>query len=261
MKLFNKYFLLAVASCCFFTACSDDDDYKSGAPSNSNGDNVYFSAENEANLAIGVDQNEFTVTIERSNTGSAQSIPLRTATPHDTVFAVPASVDFAAGEASKEITITTTNRMRMFKSYFLSIVIPEEYTQQYGETEVFPRLELNVVKEDYVTYATGTYTAGFFNNQSWTTALEFSEILQLYRFGSCWIDGTDVTFTWDGGNNIVVEGGERFPTGYVHASYGAVNATPLEVSYNASSRTLSFVYEWTVSAGTFGAYLDTFVMN
>ena len=32
MKLFNKYFLLAVASCCLFTACSDDDDYTPGSP-------------------------------------------------------------------------------------------------------------------------------------------------------------------------------------------------------------------------------------
>ena len=47
MKLFNKYLLLAVA-CCLFTACSDDDDYTPGSPANASGDNVYFSAENEA---------------------------------------------------------------------------------------------------------------------------------------------------------------------------------------------------------------------
>ena len=246
MKLFNKYFLLAVASCCLFTACSDDDDYTPGSPANTSGDNVYFSAENEAVPALGVDESEFTVTIERTNTGSAQSIPLKVATPHDSIFTVPASVDFASGEGKKTITIKTTDKMRMFKSYALSIVIPEEYTQQYAETTVYPRIELNVIKEDYQPYATGTYSAGFFE-ESWEATLEYSEILDQYRFASCWMEGYDVLFAWNGAK-VVINGSQKFASGYVHSSYGMVSVTPGSCSYDASSKTFSFVYEWTVSA-------------
>ena len=259
MKLFNKYFLMAVASCCLFTACSDDDDYTPGSPANTSGDNVYFSAENKAAPALGVDESEFTVTIERTNTGSAQSIPLKVATPHDSIFTVPASVDFASGEGEKTITIKTTDKMRMFKSYALSIVISEEYTQQYAETTVYPRIELNVIKEDYKPYATGMYNAGFFE-ESWEATLEYSEILNQYRFASCWMEGYDVLFAWDGAK-VVVNGGQKFASGYVHSSYGMVSVTPGSCSYDASSKIFSFVYEWTVSAGTFGESLDTFTIK
>lgn len=257
MKLFNRYFLLAVASCCLLTACGDDDDYMPGSPANTSGDNVYFSAENEASLALGVDESEFTVTIERSNTGSAQSIPLRAVSPYDDIFTVPVSVDFASGEASKTIVIKTSDKMKMFKSYALSIAIPEEYTQQYAETTVYPRIELNVIKEDYQPYVTGTYTAGFFE-ESWDATLEYSEILDQYRFASCWMKGYDVLFTWEGAK-VVVNGGQKFASGYVHSNYGMVSVTPVGCSYDEGSKTFSFVYEWTVSAGTFGENLDTFI--
>lgn len=45
----------------------------------------------------------------------------------------------------------------LLAGYALSIVIPEEYTHQYAETSIYPRIELNVIKEDYKPYATGTY--------------------------------------------------------------------------------------------------------
>lgn len=257
MKLVHKYFLLTVVSCCLFTACSDDDDYTSGAPSNTNGDNVYFSADNESALALGVDESEFAVIIERNNTGSAQSIPLKTGTPYGDIFIVPTSVDFASGEKSKTITVKTSDKMEMFKNYALSITIPEEYTQQYAETKVYPRIELNIKKEDYKPYATGEYTAGFFE-ESWDATLEYSEILKLYRFSSCWVNGYDVTFTWDGGAKLEVNKGKKLTSGYIHSSYGMVSATPGVCNYDASSKTFSFIYEWTVSAGTFGEALDTF---
>lgn len=257
MKIFHKYFLLAVVSCCLFTACSDDEDYTPGTPSNANGDNVYFSADNEATLALGVDESEFTMTIERSNAGAAQSIPLKVATPHDSIFTVPVTVDFASGEGSKVIIIKTSDKMRMFKKYALSITIPEEYTQQYAETTTYPRMELNITKEDYKPYATGLYTSGYFE-ELWDATLEYSEILNLYRFPSCWVKGYDVTFAWDGSEKVKVNNGNKFVTGYIHASYGMVSATPGLCSYDASSKTFSFIYEWTVSAGTFGEIPDTF---
>lgn len=258
MKLFNRYFLLAVASCCIFTACSNNDDYVSGSAANS-GENIYFAASNESSPVLATDENTFSITVERSNGTAAESIPLIVATPHDSIFTVPATVDFASGETSKTITITASAKMRMFKTYALSLAIPEAYTHQYAETEVYPRMELSVLKEDYQPYANGTYTCGFFGD-SWEAELEYSPILNLYRFSGCWMPGYDVTFTWDGGASITVNGGEAITTGYVHSRYGMVSATPIkdECGYDTDSKLFTFGYTWTVSAGPFGDYADYF---
>jgi len=132
-----------------------------------------------------------------------------------------------------------------------------EYTQQYAETDVYPRMELNVVKEDYEPYATGLFSSEFFEEE-WEAVLEYSAILDLYRFSSCWMNGYDVTFSWDGGDNIVVNGGESLPTGFMDSGYGMVNVTPVNAAYNASAKTLMFAYEWTVSGGSFGVYVASF---
>lgn len=258
MKLFSIKNLLLIASCFAIVACSDDDKYSPGSPTNTNGDNIYFSADNSAALALGTSDNEFTVVVQRAKTTGSQTVPLMVATPHDTIFSVPASVEFAEGEGQKAITVTVSNKMVMFKKYALSIAIPEEYTEQYAEQNVFPRYEAMVIKEDYQPYATGVYGAGFFG-QSWTTVLEYSEILDLYRFSNCWVEGYDVTFKWDGSSEVGLSG--KITTGYVHSTYGMVSATPIECSYDAGKKMFSFLYEWTVSAGTFGEDLDTFTMN
>lgn len=257
MKLFNNYFLLTILLGCFFTACSDSDEYTPGAPANT-GENVYFAETNESTPVLGTDDNEFSVIVSRTNGTSAESVPLIVVTPHDSIFTVPSTVDFASGETSKNVVIKTSDKMRMFKEYALSIAVPEEYTHQYVETTVYPRMELVVLKEDYKPYAKGMYTSEFFGD-AWEMELEYSPILDLYRFSDCWVEGYDVTFSWNN-TTVAVNGNTALATGYMHPDYGMVNATPIEdgCGYDETDRMFTFSYTWTVSAGSFGDYADYF---
>ncbi|MFT3739360.1 MAG: hypothetical protein QM786_11425 [Breznakibacter sp.] len=262
MKMFNKILLLSLTVLMAgFVSCNEDDDYSytPGETTNKNGDNIYFASDNESSPILGVDDAEFKITVTRDNSTNAQTIPLEAKTAYDGVFTVPSSVSFDAGVGSVEITIGVTEKMQAFKSYLLEIIIPEEYTSQYEDQAVYPRVELNVLKEDFKPYAVGTYDSDFFGD-SWSAVLEYSEMLDEYRFSDCWISGYDVTFSWNGGSSVIM-GESVFITGYVHSSYGMVSATPVESSYDDSSKMFTFLYKWTVSAGSFGNYADTYTIQ
>ena len=43
-------------------------------------------------------------------------------------------------------------------------------------------------------------------------------------------------------------------TGYVHSVYGMVSVTDTGSSYDASTKTFTFAFKWTVALGSFGVY-------
>lgn len=131
MKIFNKYFLMIVASCCLFTACGDDDDYKAGAPAEGQG--VFFS--NTASSKINLDSKatSFDVKIGRSITGSATTVEL---TVEDTSgkFTIPTSVSFAADAEMATLTIGYNPEELEYDAYakITLSVKGEENTTPYG---------------------------------------------------------------------------------------------------------------------------------
>lgn len=83
----------------------------------------------------------------------------------------------------------------MFTTYLLSIAINPSFTTPYAESDVYPRAELNIVKEDYKPYATGTYYPEFWEDDEGNLletdlTMEYSEILDSYRLSKCWGEGT-----------------------------------------------------------------------
>lgn len=252
--------LVACTLCIAFTACSDDDDYTAGALSNTEGYNVYFAAENTSGVVLGLSDMEFTVTVSRSKTDVAENVPLTTSTVYNGIFIVPGSVSFSAGEADQDIVIKVTNQMQSFKKYALTILIDEAHTLQYKDQAVYPRLELTILKEDYEPYAEGTYYSDFFEEE-WPAILEYSELQNKYRFSNCWLeDGYDLIFAWDGANTIKMDS-DKVETGYVDPSNGMVTANFGACTYNSSKQMFTFDIEWTVSAGSYGEYPDTFTIT
>ena len=101
MKIFNKYFLLVVVSCCMFTACSEDD-YTPGAPAEGQG--FFFPNTISTTVALDSKATSFQVNVYRSVTGDAATANIVTNDPSGKLT-VPASVSFAADAATTTLTI------------------------------------------------------------------------------------------------------------------------------------------------------------
>ena len=268
MKL-NKLFLmtgLAVMSL-MAASCSDDDDWSAGAPSNAQGLNVYIGSSN--NIALPVDGNTFEVTYVRNNTSGALTIPVNFNTGTPEIFtSVPSQVTFNDGEEEATITITCVNEMKMFKTYKATISIDEQYTTQYADTTAnCPRAELNIVKEDYKPFKTGTYYSQFNEAEVANSVLEFSEILKCYRIK---IDDEAMahtfTFTVDDENNITINE-PSISQGWAYPGYGDVYAQPAADKasmFDPDDNAYYFGFKYVIPAagvGFSGSYYDAFVVS
>ena len=253
-NIFNILLLgLMVTTVC---SCNDEIEYSPGEPSPFAESKVFFSKDNAYDLILGVYDTEVTFFLERTDASSALSVPLEASGYDQNVFTVPASVEFAAGETKKEVKIQVKN-MEVFTDYSLKkIAIPSELVNPYKD---FSAISLNVLKEDYVPFAKGMYTSNFFGDE-WEMVLEYSALLDLYRFQDLYVEGYDFLFKWDGGETMTMQPA-NIETGYVHPSYGMVTAKTVATKYFADSETLAFQYNWTVSAGSFGSYTEYFEMT
>lgn len=269
MKI-NKIFMLATMALVSMgiASCSSDDDYAPGKPAGSN--DVYFT--NEASQAIELSATSFTITLGRADAGSAISVPL-VQRQVASVFTVPATAEFAAGQTETEVTIQVSSEAEPFTDYQLRLAIPEEYTSPYkaGDPKMVPELNIFVHKEDYVLYATGTFNENVLFGNSWEQTIEYSATLDVFRMpgvfasGANWYflwnekSGDDCEFSWCNASGKAVS---KFDTGYVHSSYGMIAANDISddktfVGYDADDNAFYFPLEFTVSAGSFGSDSDT----
>ena len=67
-------------------------------------------------------------------------------------------------------------------------------------------------------------------------------------------------FTWDGASTVKMQT-TKTQTGYVDPKYGKVTAQFQASKYVEETQTLMFQYAWTVSAGSFGSYVETFAIT
>ena len=263
MKI-SKIFLMAGLAIMTIvaTSCSSKDDWAPGEPTTSGGQNVYL--DTEENIALPMDGNTFEVTFKRTTTNGDLTIPVNFSTPTPEIFtSVPSTVTFASGASEAKITITCKQDMEVFHTYRATITIDQQYTMQYADAETnCPKAELNVIKEDYQPFKSGTYYSQFFETEE-PAVLEYSEMMDVYRFKDV-TEGQTFTFTVDEDNNIsIIEA--KIPTSYVHSSYGPITANrtnkPSFVEVEDGVTTYYFNFEYTVNAGSFGAYYDYFVVN
>lgn len=263
MKVRNNIInaLMAVLVAATIWSCDDDVEYTPAEQAPVAETQVYFIQNETSEFILSKEATSFTVVVGRANNSSAQSVPLKVTNPNNTIFtSIPETVEFAAGESEKEITIQVSNEMPFFKSYPLQLEIPAEYVNPYIEQTNHPVLALNVSKEDYSPYAVGTYYSWWYE-ETWEQVLEYSEYLGTYRFADLWVEGVDVEFSWDGSAKVTFPS-STLVTGIVHPSYGAVSAKVLaQTQYVAAQNTFYLAFQWTVSAGSFGSAYDTFTIT
>lgn len=275
MKYLSKYVFTLLAAGALLTACSDDDSFSAGGQTNTDSLNVFF--EVDQSIVMVSTATSFDFTVKRNKDNGAISVPLTYHGEDLTPFNLPQSVSFAAGEMQKTLTVTCNENMEMFKNYRVEVIVDQAYTTQYKvQVDGFPRMTIDVVKEDYKAVATGVYTNAW-NDQSEPATLEYSEILDMYRFKN--ITSGNITYDFSVGKEAYTEGdfAGMYPitfgdgiltvgcaTLWSHSTYGAVKIYGDESApsaYDAASKTYYLSIEFTVSAGSFGAYYDTFVAN
>ena len=139
------------------------------------------------------------------------------------------------------------------------------FTQAYTQSEYYPRLELNIVKEDYVPYADGKFSDYIMspdeNPIETDQEMEYSAILNMYRLKSCWGTGTgSIIFSWEG-DKVTLQS-TSIATGINDATYGAITASLAEeATYDEASKTFTFPFEFLVSAGSFGIYEESYTIT
>lgn len=130
MKFFKLYTIAALAlASVAFTGCDDNDDFTPGAQSAG----AYFNDEAAANYEIEGDVNSVTFDIYRSVSGPEATFTLNVENPDASIFDAPASVTFAADEATAPYTITfDPAKISDGESFKFTITLPEGTASNYG---------------------------------------------------------------------------------------------------------------------------------
>lgn len=251
---------MAAAAMMAFAACEKEPVYVPGAPTGDN-DNVYFSPMNESSVVLASDATEFTVLVSRADSVNALSVPVNAWSSVSGAFTFPATVDFAAGQSTAEYVVKTTDKMEMFKDYSIRLNVSDEFTHAYDSLDVYPRYAVNVIKEDFKPYANGIYLSGFFNYAAglpeWEQVLEYSAILDQYRFSDLWKVGYGMTFKWDGNSEFTFE--TKYATGW-SAGYGLIYAIPEEAEYDSETKTMTIVVDM-YDTSTWGLYPEYYTIT
>lgn len=266
-----------------FSACSDDDDYKAGEPAGEN--NVTFLT--YSNPVMEKTATSFDVVLNRHTTQGTLSVPLeKLIVPEG--WNVPETANFAAGDSLATITVTPAADMSLNTDYDFVLRVPESYTNSYmqknGEVNTY---KVEVVKEDYVPFATGTYDETFFAETQWPVTIEYSPGLDVYRIKSMLEPMGDVAgyhfyFKWNketgekqkftqcasnGGKQTSAQAGFEYGTyGMVSYAWAAGTNDPAKYTgednknnfggYLASENMFVLPWNHNVSAGSFGVGTD-----
>lgn len=261
MRTIKKLNIAFLALGLLLVGCKDDEIVREPSPaSNPNSTNVYFSAKNIASPVLPKSATSFDIIIDRENASQAQTVQLTVENLYaDNVFQVPTSVSFAAGEATKTIKVPVD--LELMKKYHITVTIDMEQTNPYRTQAVYPRLDLNVLKEDYAPYSEGTFTSTMFGD-SWAQVMEFSPALKIYRLKDLIEVGFDYIFSVDKDGVINQVPSSVIETGYMHPSYGMVSYQAQDGSkFDAASNTYTFLLKYTVSAGSFGVKTEKYVIT
>lgn len=251
MKAFYKFMILALATTAVFASCEKSTPYEPGKPAGQY--DVCFSAANGDQVVLDLTAKSFDVVLERKNTSGALTIPVSFWVDVEGAASTVSEVSFADGQATATLTVNL-GEIDPFVNYQAELKIPEEFTQPYSETAGFPRYGFVFYKEDYSAVATATYYDDFWSGEEWEVSIEYSPLLENYRVNGAFPSGNTFAFTWDKGSKVAYVNKTAIATGYNHASYGAISATPTSCSYDSETGEFAFIFKWTVSAGSFGEY-------
>lgn len=131
MKNILKYSMLFVLTVLGLASCTEDYEYSAAT---AEGQQVYFQSSLASTVEISPSANSFNIPVNRIVTDEAVVVPLTVTAPEGSIFSIPSSVAFEAGQSVANITVSYDPAAIVYGSYEdISITIGDEaYTTQYG---------------------------------------------------------------------------------------------------------------------------------
>ncbi|MDR2839762.1 MAG: hypothetical protein LBV75_00630 [Paludibacter sp.] len=285
MKNINKIsILLLTIIATLFISCEDEIARDPSPAANPNSDRVYFpeqdSSKNFRTLLLGIEDTKFEVKIARENYTNPLTVKVKVTSDNATLFSVPASVSFAAGESVTSFDVTVGN-IELLKNYSVNIEVDDDiHLDPYYSK--YPVTVWSITKEDFIPYADGIYDDPFWNDISAIDiVLEYSQSTKFYRMRNIFDGGGEAfLFGWDGDQIITIKDGSGpSPAVYIAKGYnvgyywgdseGWVYAFFVKdqsrtvggakLSYDAATKTFTFPIFWGFASGSgWGWYASTY---
>ncbi len=153
---------MVVATLLAFTACSDDDDYTPGT--NPAGEGYYFPSTAGSSIELSVSETSFNIEVCRAKTEDAASAQITATVMFDdedasSLFTIPSSVSFGAGEGSATLTIGYDPDAIEYNTYTFTLSVEGTgETTPYGDaTYTFTA----AASQPWVSLGMGYYTDDF----------------------------------------------------------------------------------------------------
>ncbi len=203
MKL-NKIFLLAgIALAGVFASCSDDDDYAKGPVASGNQlQTVTFGTKNIMSAELDpADPTSYTITVYRDSAYMAEavSIPLKVLVNTDSVFVVPATVDFAAGAAEASVVVNFS-KAEIGVPYTLEVALDNDaYINPYSANTT-KSFVMNIQRVKWNKIGLGTFNDTFLNGAAYYVEIEQrDDIPTRFRILQPYAGANADPNNWDGG--------------------------------------------------------------
>ena len=149
MKSYIKYTALGALLLTMAGGCSDTDDWKPGEADTATGVSAYFNLPSQLSYVFDKEGKpedmNVEVTLNRKVTAEAVSIPL-TLTSDAEGFTLPATADFAAGEATTTFKVNCSG-IEEGKRISFTVGLPADQTNIYGEG--MDAVTYNVIKSEW----------------------------------------------------------------------------------------------------------------
>ena len=272
-KLLNLKYMAFFAVLALFSACTEsEDDYTPAKPSAVEETEYYFNRTQPTSAVISLAASEYVVSLERINSEEEITLDL-IVNAEDSVFTVPETVTFKAGESTADIVIAINNKMDVFVEYAVEISLPEEYINPW-KVDNYSIFTIKLIKDDYAPFAKGIYNWGFTPilvgvELKFEQEILYSEYLDSYRMISPWSTPAATYVAWgcgaEPGENVEFQINEEtgevtllqgvMTCGLIHPNYGSVYANFVSGNVDEEGN-INFEYKWTVSAGSFGTAVD-----
>ena len=212
----------------------------------------------DANLNINIKgdfESMLEFNINYANNEAMEGAKTFSLTGGDLMDMIPDSVEVDKAEGYT-FNITMTG-LAQNTEYYLTA---DAYVRGYEPIVCEKKVQLTTLNV-YNHYADGVYSCGLFG-QAWEQPME-AYILNdtVYRLPDYIAPGYDLNFTWNAETGYSSAVNTTWETGYIHASYGMIDATCYGVEYDAETKTFTFLVEYTCAAGSFGGFYDTFTIT
>jgi len=207
------------------------------------------------------DNGLYKIQVSRTNAAQAATVPLTLTETTGNFTLVSPSAAFNAGDFTSTVSIKyVLTNLNPATLYNITLKLPVDQ-RSFGSDSILTiqgRMRLSWSK-----YGSGVFLSEFFSDEEWRQDLyQCNEVASMYYLKDCYYKGYDLRFTLNADNSITYATqamGYNHPT-YLMTSWAMPAATATTQPFKEGKK-FYFVPRFTVSAGSFGQFLEVFTLD